>query len=180
MTCIVGLVDSGRVYLGGDSASVNTTTYGLHARCGPKVFRLGELAIGYTTSFRMGDLLAHAFKPPKMPKKTSALDGWMVNELVESARSLFRARAYSSTRDGQEWGGEWLVGVRGRLYCVGDNFQVARPLDGLHAIGCAADLAVGVLFATKGKASEARVRLALKVAERRSAGVRGPFKVVRT
>ena len=57
MTCIIGLVADGRVYLGGDSAAVHGWTR-RRTRL-RKVFRKGPFLVGYTTSFRMGQLLEH-------------------------------------------------------------------------------------------------------------------------
>jgi hypothetical protein len=53
MTCIVGLVDGGRVWLGGDSAGVSG--WDLTVRADRKVFRNGPYVMGFTTSFRMAN-----------------------------------------------------------------------------------------------------------------------------
>lgn len=58
MTCIVGLVDGDRVILGGDSAGI--AGWHLQLRADEKVFRNGPYAIGFTTSFRMGQILRYA------------------------------------------------------------------------------------------------------------------------
>lgn len=55
MTCVVGLVDKGTVYIGVDSAAVQGWTR-RKSRVA-KVFHRGPFLIGYTTSFRMGQLL---------------------------------------------------------------------------------------------------------------------------
>ena len=41
MTAIVGLVDNGHVYMGGDSAAVNTYSLSLRVRADTKVFHNG-------------------------------------------------------------------------------------------------------------------------------------------
>jgi hypothetical protein len=55
MTCIVGIVENGKVYMGGDAAGVNG--YSVRVRKDPKLFKVGEFLFGYTSSFRMGQLL---------------------------------------------------------------------------------------------------------------------------
>jgi hypothetical protein len=62
MTCIVSLVDGDTVYMGGDSAAVEDGHYLTRTR-NPKVFINGAYLIGYTSSFRMGQLLEFADLP---------------------------------------------------------------------------------------------------------------------
>src|SRR5690242_15173484 len=85
MTCIVGLVAAdGRVHLGGDSAGI--AGYDLTVRKDPKVFRVGEFAVGFTSSFRMGQLLRFAFTPPPIE---GDLDAYMVTTFVNALRDCF-------------------------------------------------------------------------------------------
>ncbi|KKN17732.1 hypothetical protein LCGC14_0962700, partial [marine sediment metagenome] len=63
MTCIVGFIDDGgKAWMGGDSAGV--AGHHTHPRRDPKVFRVGPVLIGYTSSFRMGQLLRYHLKIP--------------------------------------------------------------------------------------------------------------------
>ena len=55
MTCIAGLVHDETVYLAGDSAG--TSGWNLTVRADPKVFANDSYVMGFTTSFRMGQLL---------------------------------------------------------------------------------------------------------------------------
>lgn len=64
MTCIVGLVHGDTVYMGADSAGVSGLD--LRLRKDSKVFLRGEFVMGFTTSFRMGQLLQHKFVPPQI------------------------------------------------------------------------------------------------------------------
>jgi ATP-dependent protease HslVU (ClpYQ) peptidase subunit len=62
MTCIVGMVENGKVYIGGDSAGVSGFDY--HIREDQKVFQNGDMIFGFTSSFRMGQLLQYSLKIP--------------------------------------------------------------------------------------------------------------------
>lgn len=62
MTCIVGLVDKGSIYMGGDSAGVAGLS--VTTRADEKVFLNGPFIMGFTTSFRMGQILRYKFVPP--------------------------------------------------------------------------------------------------------------------
>ena len=178
MTCVAGLVHKGRVFIGGDSAGVSG--WSLSVRADAKVFRRGEFVFGFTTSFRMGQLLAHAFTAPPLPKKRAELDRYMVVDFIDAARTLFKGSGFAVAKDGREEGGEFLVGVRGRLFHVASDYQVGALADRLHAIGCGADVALGALLVTSGLAPERRIRTALMAAERCNNGVRGPFRIVST
>lgn len=178
MTCIAGLVEGGRVWIGGDSAGI--CGWRLDVRADPKVFRVGQFVMGFTDSFRMGQLLAHAFKPPALPKRKRDVDRYMTLDFMDAARALFKEKGFATVKDGQEGGGSFMVGVSGRLYVVERDFQAGRVVGSLDAIGCGADLALGALLVTGGMKPEKRIRTALRAAERRSTGVRGPFRVVST
>lgn len=84
MTCIVGMVEGGRVWIGGDSAGVAELE--LTVRADEKVFTNGPYVFGFTSSFRMGQLLRYKLKPPK-PPRFGDLMAFMVNDFIEAVRS---------------------------------------------------------------------------------------------
>lgn len=174
MTCIVGLVHEGRVFIGGDSAGI--AGYDLHLRADRKVFRNGDFVFGFTSSFRMGQLLKHALQPPKRHPDTP-VEKFMVVDFVDAARACLKAGGFATARDGGEIGGAFLVGYAGRLFRVESDYQVAEVLTAFDAVGCGQSYAIGALFATAVTDPEERVRQALTCAEAFSAGVRGPFHI---
>jgi ATP-dependent protease HslVU (ClpYQ) peptidase subunit len=176
VTCVVGVVHKGQVYVGGDCAGSNG--WQLVLRRDAKVFRNGAYVIGFTTSFRMGQVLRHAFKPPPPPRRRSALERFMAVDFVDALRATLKEAGWAHQENGAERGGCFLVGVSGRLFAVEDDYQVGEARDSFAAVGGGADVARGALFATQGQKPVARVRLALRAAERFNNGVRGPFLVV--
>ena len=181
MTCIVGLETPNGVIIGGDSAGVNED-YDLEVRADEKVFaRRGggsEWVFGFTSSFRMGQLVRYALKLPDVPKRDSDLDKFMVTKVVDAVRTCFREGGFLAKKDGVEEGGSFLVTLRGRLYAIHDDLQVARAVKGYTAVGCGESYAKGVMYATPRMAPEKRVRLALEAAEQFSGGVRAPFHII--
>lgn len=176
MTCIVGLVQDGKVYIGGDSAGIRSN-YDLTVRGDRKVFRNGEFVMGFTSSFRMGQILAFAMTPPK-PHEGDDLFGFMVRDFVGAARQAMRDGGFARNTNGEETGGEFLVGYRGRLFLIGGDFQVAENVQPYSACGCGAQIALGSIFSTPHITDpQARVIEALQAAETFSAGVRSPFHV---
>lgn len=166
MTCIVGIAHSGRVFMGGDSAAVDGTD--INVRAHAKVFRNGEFVIGYTTSFRMGNLLQYSFAPPRWHPDDD-LHKFMVTDFVDAARACFEAGNYTA-------GGTFLVGFKGRLFTIESDWQVAETLDGHMAIGCGEKYALGNLYDSRGT-PRARIIRALNAAAHCNAGVRAPFHI---
>jgi ATP-dependent protease HslVU (ClpYQ) peptidase subunit len=172
VTCIVGLVEGNTVFMGGDSAGV--AGLDLMVRADQKVFRNGPMLFGFTTSFRMGQLLRYALEVPDHDPRV-AVDKWMATVFVDAVRTCLKNHGWASKRDEREHGGTFLVGYQGRLFVVEGDYQVGEPVDGFAAVGCGDQIAHGALFASRAVSGRERVQLALEAAERFSAGVRGPF-----
>ncbi len=179
MTCIAGLVDNGDVYIGADSAGVNDR-FDLTVRADEKVFRNGEFLFGFTSSFRMGQLLRHQLSPPAHPSGMS-VDRYMVHELVDAIRECLKAGGYQRTKEGVDTGGTFIVAYRGRLFTVENDYQVACQVEPFCAVGCGYAYARGVLYELRNAKMPPRTKIlhALNAAEHFSAGVRGPFKVMK-
>lgn len=174
MTCVVGLVNKERVYIGVDSAAVSGwTRRETNLR---KVFRRGPFLIGYTTSFRMGQLLEHQLEVPKQEEGQSDM-AFMVNVFIESTRDLLKARGFAKVEANAEKGGQFLVGYRGHLYSVDSDFQVGEMTDGYDAIGSGSDFALGALHALGKARPTNRIRSALEAAAHFNMGVCGPFYI---
>lgn len=172
MTAIAAIVQDGRVLIGGDSAGVDG--HELVVRADAKVFTTGPYVFGFTSSFRMGQLIRYAFEPPEPGPDLSR---FMVTGFVDALRECLKDGGWATKENEQESGGTFLVGVHGRLFGVEDDYQVAEPADEFAAVGCGAHLALGALYATRdlGLTPQDRLERALQAAERFSSCVRGPF-----
>lgn len=176
MTCIVGLVEGDTVWIGGDSAAVGG--YDLTVRTDEKVFRNGPMLFGFTSSFRMGQLLRYALIIPERHPKVD-LNKYMVTTFNDAVRECLKTNGFATKDKEREEGGTFLVGFAGKLYTIYGDYQVGIALDGYDAIGCGDQVARGALYAGPFTtlSGRARVELALQAAERFSAGVRGPFDI---
>ena len=181
MTCIVGLLDGEDIYIGGDSAGVNTETYTIAERKDEKVFKNGEFIFGFTSSFRMGQLLRYAFNPP--PYYTDVdLYKYMVTDFVDSIRKCLKEGGYARTKEGEETGGTFLVGYKGRLFMIDCDYQVAEHSCPYFSVGCGEEYAKGCLYALQDTdmTPEEKITKALEAAEKFSVGVAGPFNIIKT
>ena len=176
MTCIVGLIDDGHVYIGGDSAGV--AGLDIYRRKDEKVFKIrNEFIMGFTTSFRMGQLLRYSFEPTKIHQDTGIFE-YMVTEFVEEVRKSFKRGGFLEKDKETESGGTFLVGFKGRLFRIEGDFQVGEVHHSFEACGCGQGFALGAMFSNGHiKDPEKRIINALEAAQEFSAGVREPFIV---
>lgn len=174
MTCIVGVVKGSTVTIGADSAGVDG--WEVTSRSDSKVFLRGDYLVGFTTSFRMGQLIRYVFEPPA-PDDRDQLE-FMVMAFIPALRTCLEAGGFGKVEHGVATGGGFLVGVRGRLFEVGQDYQVGESHHGYGAVGSGSSVALGALAVTARYEPEKRVRAALEAAQRHNMGVRGPFVVI--
>jgi hypothetical protein len=174
MTCIAGLSIDNRVWIGGDSAATGPNE--LTIRADPKVFRLGQAVIGYTSSYRFGQLLRYRLDPPDCPDDD--VHRYLCTKFVDAVRACLRDGG-AARRDAEvESGGAFLLGYRGKLWTIQADYQVGESLAGYDAVGSGADVARGALFASKGKDPADRIAEALAAAEAWTPYVRRPFEIL--
>lgn len=180
MTCIVGWVEDNDVYIGADSAGTNLQ-FGQRIRADEKVFVKGEMIFGFTSSFRMGQLLRYSLKIPEQSAKQGDYE-YMCTSFMDAVLKTLRSKRYAKTEKGRISIGTFLVGYKGNLYEIESDLQVAKTMINYESVGCGDDLAMGALHAlTKAKKlkPEKRIRMALEAASTFSAGVAPPFKILK-
>lgn len=138
MTCIVGLVRDGNVWIGGDRMGSDGQTKIKVTR--PKVFHNGEFVIGYTQCFRLGQLLEFAWKPPFQHTDLADVE-YLCGPFVDSVSDLIGA--HDINIDG---GPVFMFAYRGNLYTIEGNMCVLRHEE-YHAIGSGYSEAHGALHA---------------------------------
>lgn len=178
MTCIVGVETDKGVLIGADSAG--TGGWSQTIRADEKVWKSGEFVYGFTSSFRMGQLLRYKLSLPRLPNpgvSQGERDRWMTTEFIDAVRKTLKDGGFAKVENGVEEGGVFLVGWRGSLYTVFSDFQVGRSVRGEHAVGSGGELARGALFVAKGE-PRSRVKKALEAASLYSAAVAPPFKIL--
>jgi hypothetical protein len=181
VTCIIGLVDKGEVWMGADSAfstECNTWTFR-----NPKIFRRGDLMVGVTGDIRVSQVMQFggldvAFTPPP----SEDFQRWVVGEFVPSVRTILQSAGVASKKDEVEsFDSRILIGHAGQLCCIECNYGVSWPAGSFFAVGSGADVAMGALYGAfdTTRSAEDRILLALKASERYCRNVRGPLAVLR-
>jgi len=179
MTCIVAIAHKKKVYMGADS-------YGSNGRSGtevlnPKCFINGEFLIGSTTSFRIIDLLQYKLSVPKVHEdEHKDNDKFMRTYFIEAVHKCFKDNGRLKTKEGVDNGGNFLVGYRGKVYEIQDDFSILNvPVYG-GSVGSGENAARGSLWTTS-KAKmlpKARIIIALESAVSVNCGVRAPFNLL--
>lgn len=177
MTCIIGYVDKGKVYMGSDSAGVGGWTLTRVAQ--PKVFQVGDFLFGYTTSFRMGYLINFAFTPPEIGGED--LVKYLNTSFIDAIRKVLKDGGFASKSNEVENGGTFLVGhSSGRLFTVQDDYAVIESNLNFASVGCGSQLALGAMSALQSYSGTPfwRIKKSLEIVENLSSGVCGPFHII--
>ena len=180
MTCIVGYAVDGNVYMGGDSAGVGEG-YSLQIRAEEKVFLKGSMIFGFTTSFRMGQLLRYELEIPKHEDNLSDME-YLCSVFIKAVINCFRDNGFLTTSGSVIEGGVFLIGYRGKVYYVDDDFHIANLKTPFTACGCGGQIALGAMEVLVNSGSPVckpakAVKRALSAAGAHSAGVSGPYVV---
>ena len=104
----------------------------------------------------------------------------MVTTFVPNIITLFE----NGIKDSGDKGGNFLVGIDGKLYEIQNDYSVLEPLAGYSAVGCGEVTAKGSLYATtkymKNFTPEQHILTALEAAEKNCCGVQRPFVILNT
>jgi len=175
MTCIVGVVHKGRVYMGADSAGSNgwQTRPVQH----PKIFKSGDFLIGYTESFRMGQLLEETLSIARQQVNEDDFT-YLVRVFLEGVRATFKEYGFTRVTEGQETGGTFLIGYHGHLYTVQNDFSLIEHFE-FDAVGCGEPYALAALKALEDLPPKKRIKKALKIAASFAEGVCAPYIILK-
>lgn len=184
MTCIVGWIEENKkkgirdVFLGGDSAGVAGLR--VRIRADEKVFRNGDMIFGYTSSFRMGQLLRYSLSVPEQSPKKDDYE-FMCTDFIDTVARTLEKNKCATINNNEMSIGTFLVGYKGNLYSVEDDLQVAKPMFNYESVGCGIDIAMGAMYAVRDIKMTPRKRItkALEAAVEFSGGVRPPFVIIK-
>ena len=180
MTCIVGWAERNTVWIGADSAG---TDWGLgqKIRADEKVFINEEFIFGVSGSYRLLNLLRYQFHPPEQNEKQENGEYMRVN-FINSITNFLEKNKYAKIVDNEiQMDSHFLVGYRGKLYKIENDFQVGEHALCYNACGCGDDLALGALYVLQDKKTmkpDKKLLWALNAAAEFSAGVKGPFHIL--
>ena len=170
MTCIIGLVDNGHVYMGCDSR-LNRGWMVAETRTSGKLVSVGEMLIGVAGATRGQNLIAHHFTAPERGVGESD-DGYIEGTITAALQQLMERHDYDFAES------ELLIGYRGHLYRIGCDYGCSEPAEGVAGIGAGGSYAVGAVLAfLKAKWQPERAIMdALEIAGQSANGVAAPYR----
>ncbi len=176
MTCIVGVKDKNGVWIGGDRAEASDSEITIAKY--PKVFRSGELLIGWSGWIHPAHLLEHVWSPPEQANSQQDFPFIATVVTQDMKRFLEEHKCVKVTDSGPECSGTALIGYRGRLFVLQKDFSVLEATSGYAAQGTYL-VALGSLHTTNlyEIVPEERVRMALEAVAHVSPFVCGPFDI---
>jgi hypothetical protein len=194
MTCVIAIEHKGRVWLGADSAGVESGSLAISTRIDRKIFWNNGYLIGFCGSFRAGQIVKHKFELPNFPPEflpenfcpeISAeeiclknlphdllirVENFFATEIVETIQLAFTESAWES-KDDDTFG--FIIAYGPYFITIENDFQVAIESD-YAAIGSGGPVALGALSVLKNEPTK-RLGKALESAAKHNAGVRAPF-----
>jgi ATP-dependent protease HslVU (ClpYQ) peptidase subunit len=177
VTCIVGLVADGAVWLGADSAAIGGSLMGIRAPGDAKIAQVGPLLIATAGNHRAWQALRHHFEIPAHEEQHGDALGYLVH-VADALRDCYRAHGVGNIGGGgEESPAVFLIGYQGRLFALYGDFSIGEFAEEYHALGAGEEVALGALYATPALRPENRLEMALEAAERFCLEVRWPFVI---
>ncbi|MDY0314749.1 MAG: hypothetical protein RBR32_06700 [Bacteroidales bacterium] len=192
MTCVIGMIDNGNIYMGADSAGTNGR-FQQRIRVDEKVFIKDEMIFGFTSSFRMGQLLRYQLNIPEHSQKKNLMT-YMNTDFIEAVRKCLKDYGYASIDKNQDYGGTFLVGYKSNLFRIESDFQVGISKYPYEACGCGEDFALGCIYGITRNQYKMEngilikkdinltpkqiIKIGLRASYKFSAGVKPPFKIL--
>jgi ATP-dependent protease HslVU (ClpYQ) peptidase subunit len=178
MTCIVALKHGDKIFMGADSAAFKDDE--VIDRADKKVFRLGEFLIGFSGSFRVGQIVQWGFNPPKYNSDRSIMH-YMVCDFVDQLRNTLDCRGALLKDDkGDNFDADLVVAFRGNIFTIEADFNVSLKVGDYTSSGSGTPYALGALYILKdlNMSPEEKVRAALLASSNYCPSVREPFNIL--
>lgn len=141
MTCIVAVSKGGDVWMAGDLMGSNGFTKRVYKDS--KVFVNGDFILGYTDSFRMGQILEYCWSQP--PRAEGMTDKQYLHiSVIPSMKEVLITNGFGSSDGREDIGGNFLIGYNGQIYEMQCNFSILRHEE-FAAVGSGEFHAIGAL-----------------------------------
>lgn len=149
MTCIVSIVDKdNNIHVGSDSLASDDHSQTIMTAA--KIFMCGEMVVGFAGSFRAAQVFQHAMTLPERGELAEDME-YLTTSFISALREAFMMAGLLPMEGiGEEaFEGEFLLGYRGKIYRMQEDFSILHAVDDFLSIGSGGEAASAVLFATK-------------------------------
>lgn len=147
MTCIIATIHDSKVHMIGDCMGSDGFIKNIYTK-NPKVFPVGDFIIGYTTSFRMGQLLQYSWTPPIRRDDCIDDDKYLYKDVIDSIKKCFEDGGFGNKEKQEFEAGNFLVGWHGRLFEMQPNMSLME-VEEFASVGCGSYHAIAALKTLK-------------------------------
>ncbi len=175
VTCTVAYREGDVVFVGSDSAASNDN-FSL-SRNDRKVFRIGQYVIGFSGSFRAGQVLNYCFSPSEMEGDPKS---HMIKVFIPEMKDALICGGFDLSKEIES---SFIVAIRNNIFEIEADFQCSTPMNHYAAIGSGSSFAMGAFFACgiNGiKDYKRNITAALRAASKFSGSVKPPFYCLKT
>tara|TARA_R110002153_G_scaffold243548_1_gene398918 strand:- start:4337 stop:4930 length:594 start_codon:yes stop_codon:yes gene_type:complete len=137
MTSIVAISTEEGVYLGGDLAGSNGHNIGEVSQS--KVFGVGEFLVGYCGSFRAGQIVEHAWRPPARSEGVCDYN-YLVLEVIPSLMVILEGNGFGGHDGTEVKGGNFVLVYGGRVYEVQSDYSILEWAQPVVCLGSGGDV----------------------------------------
>jgi len=182
MTTIACIEGPEWVMIGADSQSSSEDGFSINIPNG-KIFRNNNVVFAMAGSVRGINILEHDFIVPNVNGKD--IDKYVTRQLIPSIRKAFLDAGYefSKAEAAVEHDNIIIVVVKGKVYCINEDYSWERSVDNMYVAGSGEKFALGAMAALAGglvdDAAKARkiVTKALQIASKYDAYTGGKITV---
>tara|TARA_Y100000310_G_scaffold307018_1_gene348680 strand:- start:2092 stop:2664 length:573 start_codon:yes stop_codon:yes gene_type:complete len=180
MTCVIGFKDEDYIYIGADSLGSNGITKTV--RKDKKVFQKNDMLIGFSGSYRMGQIIQYKFVMPEHPKEMD-VDTYMRSIFIDTMIDCLTENGHTKIIDNERFGASFIIAYKNRMFEIDEDYHVGESVEDYIAIGSGAEVAlgaiIGILKYCKDIKTSKLVTSALEASEEVSCGVGRPFVIMR-
>ena len=189
MTCVVGVAVPGHgCVLAADSLGLGDAGAFLIETQGKLFTPSSRLAVGFTRSYREGQIMRYLMEWPPKPQEGTDVTSWIVREVVGKLRETLKEHgALEKGERGADQGAWLILAVRDRVFEIAPDFQVTESAAGYVSLGSGYRYALGAMAVQLGgrtaatlSEAESFARSAIGATEAHNTFVRSPITCVRT
>lgn len=181
MSCAVGIQIKDRTYIGVDSCASDEEE--ITIREDEKIFKVGKgrMLIAGVGGIRTFQIIRFSFKPPIQKDKDDFQ--YLCKDFAYELKECLRENNELTNEEDtnlETMACNLLIAYKGKLYMVGEDFQIEKTMSHFNAIGSGASYSLGSLYTTeKSRLSpKQRILLALKSSAKFANTVEPPFKIL--
>ncbi|MGB9979386.1 hypothetical protein [Methanobacterium sp.] len=184
MTCVIGLIEDGTVYMGADRYS-RGNDYSCSILKKPKIFKKENMLFGIAGYSRIADIIHYCFEIPER-KADEDTYHYLCNTFFKTLSKCMEEYGHMGDDEGAsgilEFRGTILLGYEGELFEIGCGFEVIQNLKEYHTIGSGLFFASGameILKDDKSLSPQQKIKKALEVTSDLANEVAPPFDIIR-